>query len=294
MNQQQIIASSLSKSDKMRQLFTLGFSRSQVAEMLGVGYGFVQNVYAKWAAGDLARVSRPAFLLGIFNRKFGVEIEAYGVSRSSLVSALQAAGLGNWRVAHDGSIRGTETFELVSPILVGLDGLSQLERVCQILEAKRAKVNKSCGLHIHFEASTFSLATWKNLFANYANLEGVIDSMMPESRRGNTNYYCGSITQYKGQAEQANSVNSLLAVLPTRYHKLNTKSYAEHRTVEFRQHSGTIEYGKISNWILFLHGLVSYSEQGFRSETATFEATEAFTTREVTNFYFNRINDLAA
>lgn len=278
----------------MRKLFELGFSRTQVAEMLGVGYGFVQNVYAKWATGDLARVSRPAFLLGIFNRKFGVEIEAFGVSRSSLVSALQAAGLGNWRVAHDGSIRGTETFELVSPILVGMDGLAQLERVCQILEAKRAKVNKSCGLHIHFEARSFSLASWKNLFSNYANLEGVIDTMMPESRRGNTNYYCGSITGYKEQVEQTSTIDQLIRVLPTRYFKLNTKSFTEHGTVEFRQHSGTIEYAKISNWILFLHGLVSYSEQGLRVQNLTFEETAKFTTPETHTFYHNRINDLAA
>lgn len=294
MNQQVILSSSLSKSDKMRKLFELGFSRTQVAEMLGVGYGFVQNVYAKWATGDLARVSRPAFLLGIFNRKFGVEIEAFGVSRSSLVSALQAAGLGNWRVAHDGSIRGTETFELVSPILVGMDGLAQLERVCQILEAKRAKVNKSCGLHIHFEARSFSLASWKNLFSNYANLEGVIDTMMPESRRGNTNYYCGSITGYKEQVEQTSTIDQLIRVLPTRYFKLNTKSFTEHGTVEFRQHSGTIEYAKISNWILFLHGLVSYSEQGLRVQNLTFEETAKFTTPETHTFYHNRINDLAA
>lgn len=278
----------------MRKLFELGFTRSQVSEMLTVGYGFVQNVFAKWATGNIARVSRPQFVLPEFARRFGVEIEAFGVLRSTMQSALSAAGLSNWRLAYDGSIQGTDTFELVSPILVGLDGLNQLQKVCQILESKRARVNKSCGLHIHFEARSFSLASWKNLFSNYANLEGVIDSMMPQSRRANTNYYCASIASYTPAAERATTVSQLVAALPSRYHKVNTKSFSEHGTVEFRQHSGTIEYAKISNWILFLHGLVAYSEQGFRLQTFTFEAIESFSNREVSTFYHNRINDLAA
>lgn len=293
MNQQQILAGNATKTAKMRQLFNLGFTRTQVAAMMNVGYGFVQNVYAKWAQdGMISQVA--AFCLPAFNRRFGVEIEAFGVNRTELQNALNQAGLTSWKLGYDGSIRGTDTFELVSPILVGEDGINQLERVCQILEAKRAKVNKSCGLHIHFEARSFSLSSWKNLFHNYGTLEGVIDSMMPESRRGTTNYYCASIINRVAKVEAANSVQQVVAALPTRYHKVNTKSFTEHGTVEFRQHSGTIEFAKISNWINFLHGLVSYSEQGFRVETATFERTEAFTTPQVATFYYNRINDLAA
>jgi hypothetical protein len=293
MNQQEILASSLSKTAKMRQLFTLGFTRSQTAAMMNVGYGFAQNVYAKWVQ-DVVTYQPRVFCLPAFNRRFGVEIEAFGVDRTELRTALNASGLTSWRIASDGSISGTNTFELVSPILEGQNGIDQLEKVCRILETKRAKVNKSCGLHIHFEARTFNLASWKNLFTNYAKLEGVIDSMMPESRRGTSNRYCGTILNHTAKVDAATTINQVVAALPSRYHKLNTKSFTEHGTVEFRQHSGTVEFSKISNWINFLHGLVSYSENGFRIETATFERTEEFTTPQVASFYYNRINDLAA
>jgi hypothetical protein len=32
----------------MRLLFELGLTRRQVSELMGVGYGFAQNVYAKF------------------------------------------------------------------------------------------------------------------------------------------------------------------------------------------------------------------------------------------------------
>ena len=287
--------SQATKSAKMRQLFELGLTRTQVAEIMRVGYGFVQNVYAKWVLTQMTAASRPSFVLGEFNRRFGIEIEAFGVERNELRSALDAEGLHFWRVGADGSIRGTNSFELVSPILVGLDGLAQLEKVCRILAAKRAKVNKSCGLHVHIEARSFTLPTWKNLFASYANLEGTIDTMMPESRRGQSNTYCRSIVGYTERAQAATTVRELVRALPNRYHKVNTLAFSEHGTVEFRQHSGTVEYTKISNWVLFLHSLISYSEQGYRvSPAATFEAAEAFAPRPVSEFYFQRINDLAA
>lgn len=295
MTQAQIIESNATKSNKMRQLFELGLTRSQVAEILGVGYGFVQNVYAKWAVQQALATTRNIYTLPAFSRRFGVEIEAFGVESQALRRALNAEGLEAWRVTYDGSIQGTSAFELVSPILEGEAGLQQLEKACAVLTRLRAKVNKSCGLHIHIEARSFSLATWKNLFANYANLEPVIDSMMPQSRRAENNRYCRSITAYKAQAERATTVEGLHRALPDRYHKVNTKAYSEHGTVEFRQHSGTVEFAKISNWVSFLHGMISYSEQGYRvSEAATFEAAEAFAARPVTEFYFQRINDLAA
>jgi hypothetical protein len=41
---QTIVASSASKSDKMRQLLAAGMTRGQVAKVLGVRYQFVRNV----------------------------------------------------------------------------------------------------------------------------------------------------------------------------------------------------------------------------------------------------------
>lgn len=88
----------------------------------------------------------------------------------------------------DSSLNGNDTFELVSPILVGEAGLRELEKVCWVLELCDVKVNESCGLHVHIDAAGFNMATWRNLALSYKHLEPVIDRFMPASRRDN--YYC--------------------------------------------------------------------------------------------------------
>ena len=44
-----LAATGRTKTWKMQQLFALGHTRNEVATMMGVGYGFAQNVYAAWA-----------------------------------------------------------------------------------------------------------------------------------------------------------------------------------------------------------------------------------------------------
>ena len=91
------------------------------------------------------------------NRKFGIEIEAYNVDKTALARALNAAGIlcavegynhqtrGHWKIVSDGSLQGYNTFELVSPILEGNNGLIQVEVVCQVINTLNARINTSCG-----------------------------------------------------------------------------------------------------------------------------------------------------
>ena len=53
-----------------------------------------------------------------------------------------------WKLVTDSSLNGNDTFELVSPILVGEDGLEELEKVCWVLDACNVKINGSCGMHV--------------------------------------------------------------------------------------------------------------------------------------------------
>ena len=78
----------------------------------------------------------------ITDRKFGIEIEAFGVSTYRVQDALRAAGLNaevegynhitrsHWKITSDASINGRNAFELVSPILQGQNGLRQLKKAC--------------------------------------------------------------------------------------------------------------------------------------------------------------------
>ena len=47
----------------------------------------------------------------------------------------------HWKLVTDSSLNGNDTFELVSPILEGEDGLEKLERVCWVLDSCNVKIN---------------------------------------------------------------------------------------------------------------------------------------------------------
>ena len=85
----------------------------------------------------------------------------------------------HWKLVTDSSLNGNDTFELVSPILEGEDGLEKLERVCWVLDSCNVKINGSCGLHVHMNAEDFNITTWRNLLLSYKHAEAEIDKFMP-------------------------------------------------------------------------------------------------------------------
>lgn len=271
-----ILAQTTTKTRKIQQLLMLGLTRRQVADLVTNGnYGFVQNVYARMNLAHQPEhpIAQPTIDY-TFNRRFGVEIEAYNCQMNVLVDALREEGIqvsaesynhttrNHWKLVTDSSLSGNYTFELVSPVLEGEVGLQEIKKVCWVLDACGVKVNASCGLHIHFDAANFSLQTWKNIAISYKHIESVIDKFMPESRRNNR--YCRSLREITEQ--NINNAQSIIALQEiafenTRYFKVNPQSYSRHKTIEFRQHAGSINYDKISNWVLFLNGLVTFAQQ---------------------------------
>jgi hypothetical protein len=59
--------------------------------------------------------------------------------------------------------------------------------------------------------------------------------------------------------EGATTKQQLIRRVDSRHFKVNMLAYNRHKTLEFRQHSGTVEYTKIANWINFLAKLIQYS-----------------------------------
>jgi hypothetical protein len=316
MNTSAILANpNLTKTEKIRQLLALGLTRRQVADLTGGNYGFVQNVFARyWPEQVASRNGQPRaeqFSFVPFNRRFGIEIEGHGIDRHRLATALREAGLNayaegynhataaHWKVVTDGSLTGEQSFELVSPVLEGLAGLEQVKTACEVLKRLRAKINRTCGLHIHFDAAAIGLPQMKNLLLNYSHYEGVIDSFMPESRRADRNTYCLPVRRvfqnFEGRVDAATSISALATEQRSRYHKINLTAYLRHRSIEFRQHSGTVEFEKISNWVVFLHNLVEFSRTNrVTAAEATFASLTRFQQPEVIEYIQTRINQLAA
>ncbi len=279
MNEQitNILNQRITKTSKIQQLLLLGLTRRQVADLVTNGnYGFVQNVYKKMLeAGTFAPETTTASLPEIdytFNRRFGIEIEAYNCTRDRLARELREAGINvgvegyghttrnYWKLVTDGSLSGNDTFELVSPILEGESGLRELEKVCWVLDLCDVKVNNSCGLHVHMDAADFTINTWKNLALSYKNIENVINAFMPNTRRDNR--YCKSLSRIsESRILEANTISDLReAFRNDRYHKVNLEAYARHRTVEFRQHGGSTNFTKMSNWVLFLSRMITFAQ----------------------------------
>jgi hypothetical protein len=299
-----ILARETTKTGKIQQLILLGLTRTQIAELVTNGnYGFVQNVYAKMKREGRLSVR----IQNAFNRRFGVEFEAHGVEERTLCSALNAAGVhceiecynhttrGHWKIVYDSSIRGDHPFELVSPILCGENGLNELQTVCRVLNECGAKVNKSCGTHVHMDAASFDLETWKRIYINYYRLEDTIDAFMPASRRENT--YCmglRNLSNFEDRISECDNLEKIARVFSgSRYYKINPVSYARHKTCEFRQHGGTVEYENISAWIRFLNNLIDFSKECVIAD-ATLEGLSKFNSDEIVNYYKTRTNKFAA
>jgi hypothetical protein len=175
-----------------------------------------------------------------------------------------------WDVKTDSSCGG----EIASPA-IRLDETghnAELKTVCSLLAAHGAQVTASCGLHVHVDVSDFTRVQQQRLIALWLRYEPFFFSMIPRSRRNN--HYCAatrttdffSTTSYdfnRDAMSRALRTNSDAAF------RRGIGNWAGHRTsalnitglwmsgrVEFRLHSGTINYEKIRRWALWLLAMV--------------------------------------
>lgn len=207
----------------------------------------------------------------MFNKRFGIELEIVGISAMQAAAVIRNAGFiceyegynhtdhaSAWKVVTDSSISGTGC-EVVSPILSGEAGLADARKVAEVLEAAGATANRSCGFHVHFDASHMSVEDVRAIFARYAKFEAEIDAFMPMSRRADNNRYCCTITRIAERVCAEQTLTGMISAQCSRYYKLNLQSYLRHHTIEFRQHSGTCSAAKIANWVLFLSDFIDAS-----------------------------------
>jgi len=191
-------------------------------------------------------------------RKFGVEIEHISrLSHHDMVRELKRFNLvvddyatghtrcpngcySGWQVKTDGSITVQGEYEygieLVSPPL-SLADLGEL-KVALGIANKHGAVNSSCGVHVHIHSPELYVprdnTTNVNLVTReWEKIEQMVFSYMPLSRRSNVNCKAG--------------VN-----IRDRYQALNLDPlFSARKTIEFRAHSASLNYDKISTWVMF-------------------------------------------
>jgi len=207
-----------------------------------------------------ARPARPA---APAMRKFGVEIECVGAPRSRIIEEAARRHLlvesqsynhrdvNFTKIVNDGSIRGRDANEVVTPPLNGWDELSA---ICESIRAAGGRVNKSCGLHVHLDFSEMDAAHAQRIGHNYYMLSPIISSSLAPSRSCNS--YC-KVRDIPARRDTELSLRDMNGC--GRYCAVNFLAIERHGTIEFRQHQGTLCFVKIQKWIMFLQSLFEFS-----------------------------------
>jgi hypothetical protein len=211
------------------------------------------------------------------SRKFGVEIETSrsGPSIARIVRALNDAGIATantgythrtmstWKVVPDASTGP----EVVSPPLSGQAGLDEVARVCEVLQSIGCSVDRSTGLHVHHDFSDGTKANLKSILFLYAKAQNLTGALLPS--RANSRwasplsveairYLDSRMNRRARQVGQAADLRFYANnIVGGRYNAVNPQAYSNHGTIEFRQHSGSLNASKIQAWVVFTQNVVS-------------------------------------
>lgn len=205
--------------------------------------------------------------------KFGIEIEVIvgNYTREQIAQAIRNKGVeayeegynhttrNYWKVITDSSCG----YEVVSPVLYGIEGLNELQKVCEALNEVGCEVDIRCGLHVHHDINDLNLEQIKNIYRIYHKHAEAIEQILPKSRRLGARGYAKPLDNWMMHLiEQAQLISALQYNLTDRYWALNFTSYTKYGTIEFRQHSGTIDFDKMKNWVLLTHKIVERATSG--------------------------------
>ena len=199
-----------------------------------------------------------------------------------------------WKVVSDGSIRcqarGERTasrlysVEVVSPICK-YDDIETVQALIRELRKGGAKVNDSCGIHIHVDASRHDPKTLRNIVNIMASKEDLLYKTLKVNI--SREYYCKKAdlrfldevnTQrpktmehierlwYNGESGRHQHYDS------TRYHALNLHSVFSKGTVEFRMFNSTLHAGEVKSYIQLC---MAISHQGLTQKSASRSRTHS-------------------
>lgn len=228
-------------------------------------------------------------------RKFGVEMEMTerGLTGSRIRSALQTA-LPAGRVStrsvgyyhSDGSTWDVKTdatagtpgadfgFEVASPaLLMNEDGHNEeFKAGTNALAHMRPYITSADGVHVHIDVSDYGWDDLRKLMILWARYEPFFFSLIPPGRRNSTfcrpsrrNTWEGPDSQHWTNISQAveSGVQRNFERFARMHHRgaMNVAHFWRSRRVEFRLHSGTVDYEKLRHWVILLLSLAGRVKQ---------------------------------
>jgi hypothetical protein len=194
--------------------------------------------------GFVGRVTRALRNAGLARQI--VEVQGYG-----------SADYNTWQINRDGSVSRNYIpgAEVVSRILPATEeGFAELSQACDLIAGAGATVNRTCGMHVHVDVRDLSVDEIRRVVIAYVRFQAEIDSVVPRSRRGG-NQYCRHMTStwrtadiLTASLEQCSTVSGMANAIGGKYYVLNLSKFPYTGTIEFRQHSGTVEADKAVAW----------------------------------------------
>lgn len=237
----------------------------------------------------------PGFLT---QRAFAVEIECYPGHRENTARAMRMA---DWKAEHDGSL-GDGGIEFCSGAVRGQEGIDKIREASKLLRSDRTRVDRTCGLHVHIDATSESAEVVSRFVYLCKRLEHWALSVVPNSRRDQR--YCQNLPSEADRAIDTDSLEmAVYGQKPSRgwkaekyngarYRWINCHSWFYRGTVEVRLHSGTISQNKILRWVeLWLHAF-EFAKSHSRDELSLvqegFGLMEAMQVKPATINYFRQ------
>jgi hypothetical protein len=148
---------------------------------------------------------------------------------------------------------GTE-IELASPILRGTEGLNELKKVMDLLKVKGYFTTGDDGLHCHFDAHDLNESDIVRVIRSWDNNSNIIQKFLGERFH---NDYCGygySWRELESGEDEYGETHSVWEYDGEKCYAIEPR--ANFRTLEFRQHYGTLNFEEARAWILLVQAFI--------------------------------------
>jgi hypothetical protein len=196
---------------------------------------------------------RDTFALAKVEGDWGVEIEVEGKRLPQRIKG--------WRVEHDGSLKGEEAYEYVTPKPQSRKGVDEALKALEAaykLNDSRVDESVRAGVHIHMNVQDYSVKEVFTFATLFFIVEPVLLKWCGENRDGNLFSLGTSHAEYQLFALQEALENKNWRALRTdnlRYAALNFQSLFKYGSLEFRSMRSTPDLNLIGDWVDILEEL---------------------------------------
>jgi hypothetical protein len=226
-------------------------------------------------------------------QRYGLELEFTGIKRGTAANSIanvlgaqaqyvgggysayeiKAADGRKWKVMYDSSIRaesGADSTmnseykcEFVTPICTYAD-IETIQEIVRAIRRAGGKVNESCGIHVHIDASGHTAKSLRNLANIMASKETLLFKAL-EVNPARYDRWCKKVDDNMLTKLDSRKPKTLEEVKRiwyngdtsrcyqhydnSRYHALNLHAVWQKGTVEFRMFNSTLHAGKVKSYI---------------------------------------------